>query len=183
MFTGKILDVRRRIMSAILPGAIVLALSGTAHASPLLYTFNYGALDNYAPDSISFSIDDFATDAGDTLTYVSGDINGCAPATISLLDLNAFGTTVFDATQCGDGVGPSVDGLFFRPDVMPPLTTGVFASSATAGRNFAIDGGNFYRYTNGSLTIQDLPQSAPEPATLALLGLGLTALGVRRRRS
>jgi hypothetical protein len=45
-----------------------------------------------------------------------------------LLDsFNAFATVpIFDTTTCGDDLGPDVDGLFFRPDIMPPLSVGVF---------------------------------------------------------
>ena len=53
-----------------------------------------------------------------------------------------------------------------RPDIMPPLTAGVFPSTETAGRQFDINGESAYRYTSGSLTIQQVP----EPATVGLFG-------------
>jgi PEP-CTERM motif len=67
---------------------------------------------------------------------------------------------------------------------MPPLTLGVFSSTETAGRLFAVQDGAFYRYTSGSLTIQETTTAVPEPATLGLFGMGLAALrGIRRRSS
>ena len=85
---------------------------------------------------------------------MSGDINGCAPATLLLDSFNAFATVpIFDTTTCGDDLGPDVDGLFFRPDIMPPLSVGVFSTADAAGRLFAVEFGSFYRYTSGTLTI------------------------------
>ena len=151
----------------------------------LVYTFNYDALGNYTATSISFSSASFARNAGDVLTYISGDINGCAPTSIAVDGLNAFATPVFGNGSCGDGTGPDVDGLFFRPDIMPPLTVGTFVSLALAGRQFASQGGgNFYQYVGGSLTIRDAG-TVPEPGSLALTGLclALAASGAWRRNS
>ena len=167
---------------------IAAAVSAIAFSAPanaaLLYTFNYDALDNLSAASITFSSAGFADSVGDVLTYVSGSINGCAPGSISVDGLNAFATPVFANGSCGDGLGPLVDGLFFRPDLMPPLTTGVFVSTATAGRQFEIDGGNFYRYVGGSLTIRD-DGTVPEPGSLALTGIALAAVAAvaRKRKS
>ena len=138
----------------------------------LVYNFNYDALGNYAAASISFSSVGFAQNTGDVLAYLSGDINGCAPASIFVDSLGAFATPVFANGSCGDGIGPDVDGLFFRPDLMPPLTTGTFVSTRTAGRQFQSQSGNFYQYVGGSLTIRDAG-TVPEPGSLALAGLGL----------
>lgn len=166
--------------------AVVSAFAFCAPAKAgLLYTFNFDALDNYAAASITFASSSFAQNVGDILTYVSGSINGCAPGTISVDGLNAFATPVFGNGSCGDGLGPDVDGLFFRPDVMPPLTLGVFLSAATAGRQFELSNGNFYRYTSGSLTIRD-DGAVPEPGTLALAGLAIAVIAstaARRRVS
>src|SRR4051812_42730721 len=98
--------------------AALLAGPMAANAS-LLYTFTYDPLEGYGAASISFTTDSFATVPGDTLTYLSGDINGCAPATLAFDSFVAFATPVFGTGSCGDGNGPSVDGLFFRPDTMP----------------------------------------------------------------
>lgn len=163
--------------------AAVLAFAAwcTPSQASLLYIFNYDALNSYAAASITFSAPTFATNVGDVLTYVSGNINGCAPASIEIVPFIAFGTPVFANGSCGDGLGPDVDGLFFRPDTMPPLTTGTFISTSTAGRQFEFAGGNFYSYVGGSLTIRDTGV-VPEPSTLLLIGLGL-ALAARRLRN
>jgi hypothetical protein len=154
-----------------------------AHAS-LIYTFNYDALGNYAAASISFSSASFAQNTGDVLTYLSGTINGCAPASIAVDSLNAFATPVFGVGSCGDGSGPDVDGLFFRPDVMPPLTLGTFVSTGAAGRQFDAGGGRMsYAYAGGSLTIRDAGNSIPEPVSLSLVGLALALAAGARARS
>ncbi len=134
---------------------------------------------NYSPASISFTIGDFALNGGDILSYESGDINGCAPASISLSG-TAFATLpLFDMTNCGDGTGTLVDGLFFKADIGLPSTTGVFASD-TAGRAFDNGGGSIYYYTTGTLTIDQI--SVPEPSILALFAAGFFGIGIARRK-
>ena len=150
----------------------------------LVYTFNYDALGNYSAASISFSSTSFAQNVGDVLTYTSGDINGCAPTSIALQDSNTFATPVFGNGSCGDGTGPNVDGLYFRPDSMPLLTTGTFSTLTLAGRQFELPGSaSNYQYVGGSLTIRD-DGTVPEPGTLALTGLclALVASGAWRRK-
>ena len=171
--------VQDRACSITLTGLILFGMAGGAQAAPLLYIFEYDPFEGYAAASITFSSPDFADSNGDTLTYVSGQINGCAPASLTLV-ANAFATPIADPTHCGDATGPNVDGLFFQPDIMPPLTAGVFPSTQTAGRQFDINSESSYRYGSGSLTIQQVP----EPATVGLFGVGLAALsGIRRRTS
>ena len=175
-------------MKAKLLGLLAAALlsgSATANAN-LLYTFSYDASAGNAAASISFTSPSFATAEGDTLTYVSGDINGCSPATLSLIDFSplVFATPIFGLTSCGDGTGPAVDGLFFRPDVIIPLTTGSFVSTDGAGRMFIVGAdplSAYYDYVGGLLTIREVG-SVSEPGTLALLGLGLAGLAALRRR-
>lgn len=171
----------------LIAATFIAALCSASHAS-LLYTFDYDRLDfdgnSYSAASITFSRSTFAASVGDVLTYVSGDINGCAPASIAFLVFNAFGTPVFAKGSCGDGTGPDVDGLFFRPDLMPPLTTGTFVSSDGAGRQFELVGGatpTLYQYVGGSLTIRDTG-TVPEPGSLALAGLGLAMAAGRSWR-
>jgi hypothetical protein len=163
--------------------SLSVALACPMADAALIYTFNYDAMGNYAAASISFSSASFAQNTGDVLTYLSGDINGCAPTSIAVDGLNAFATPVFGVGSCGDGTGPDVDGLFFRPDVMPPLTVGTFMSTDTAGRQFDTGGGsNYYAYGGGSLTIRDAGNNIPEPLSLSLAGLALAlAAGVRAR--
>ncbi|MFG6433392.1 PEP-CTERM sorting domain-containing protein [Roseateles sp. LYH14W] len=160
-----------------------LVLTSPFAAASLIYTFSYDAVGNYAAASINFSSAGFAQNTGDVLTYVSGDINGCSPTSIAVDSLNAFATPVFGLGSCGDGTGVDVDGLFFRPDVMPPMSLGTFFSTQTAGRQFESGGGsNFYVYSSGLLTIRDAGD-VPEPTSWALAGLALAlAAGTRAQR-
>src|SRR5215217_3320453 len=156
-----------RMNKQVLAMAAMALLAGPMAANAtLIYTFNYDSImfneRNYSAASLSYTTESFLTTVGDSMTYVSGNINGCAPATLALDSLMAFATPVFANGSCGDGTGSQVDGLFFLPDTMPPLTTGTFISTSTAGRQFETGGGgNTYRYTSGSLTIYEI--SVPVP--------------------
>lgn len=167
----------RRLCAA----ALAFASFCTSAQASLVYTFNYDALDTYSAASIQFTSASFAQNVGDVLTYLSGNINGCAPASIALDPLNAFATPVFAFGSCGDGIGPDVDGLFFRPDLMPPLTLGTFVSTQAAGRQFEYSNGNGYAYVGGSLTISEAG-AMPEPGSLALYGISLAVAALLARR-
>jgi PEP-CTERM motif len=165
------------------PPILTLCVAATClpASASLVYTFDYDALGSYAAASISFASTGFAQSFGDVLTYVSGDINGCAPASIAVND-NGFATPVLVTGSCGDGIGPEVDGLYFQPDLMPPLSLGTFISSDFAGRQFEFAGGSLYRYVGGSLTIRDAG-TVPEPTSWALAGIALLmAVATRTRR-
>jgi hypothetical protein len=183
---SKITDMRSQIF--ILLAAIALAsFASSAHAT-LLYTLNFDPLNEFCAASISYTTEDFAFDYGDTLYYHSGDVNGCAPTEIwvePFRNLRGFSQIPFiDTTKCGDGIGPGVDGFFFRVDDFPnPLTTGTFVSTNTAGRVFAgltpsgAEGLVSWEYAGGTLIISEISSPIATPATAALFGIALSALG------
>ena len=172
-------------------GLCAAAFCLSANASSYLYTFQYGPLTlnggllTFDAASISFTIDHIGG-VGDSLTWVSGDINGCAPSAMSIhadSNRNWFSAFPDEVGHCNNAANPGVDGLLFYADT---FVTGadLYAVNEGAGRVFSNANSETAFYANGSLTVREIEGGeVPEPATLALSSLALVlAAGCTRRR-
>ena len=184
-----------------LPFRIVtlLALSIAARSAPAqnLVTngsFETGDFTGYSlssPDNLTMVESTFASDGGDAVEM--GDLQGDGGCVLS----QAIATTpgkayTFSFDFAGDGDAPSGFSAAFGTKVLfavtnPPFdndyVTHTFAVTATAPITTltftGYDDANYLYLDNIVVT----PQAAPEPATLAALGLGSFALLGRRKRA
>ena len=181
-----------RSLASMATGLCAAAFCVSASASTYLYTFQYapltlnGGLVQFEAASISFTSDHIAV-AGDSLTWLSGDINGCAPSSLNVAESalrNSFSVFPNDANHCNNTVNPGFNGLLFYTEAFV-TAPGFYDAPDEAARVSYSNGITTAFYTDGSLTVSEIEGggTVPEPATLALVSLALVAAaGCTRRR-
>ena len=151
----------------------------TFHYDPITVRTNTGTIRTYAADEFAFTVPTFITN-DQTIQTPGGELNG-----FQFSSLRAYFTTspfpsppsfVFDAFSGAGPVDEVTALLFYLSD--PPNLTGLYTTSL-AGRGISNpNGGVGYVYTNGTLSITQIP----EPASAALMVLGIGVFCCLRRR-
>lgn len=180
----------RNIFTAFFAGLALLTLPHLAHAIPTTATLDASGISWVISGSVSFDTDDL----GDSPLPVTSSSfvfdfgSGAVSLTPDVIDSSAFGIeivflTVFTSSP-NDRILLATDPLLeewsvflTQPDITIPLFTAVCNDPATTCSASNAVAGPFPLITDPPFT------SAPEPGTLALMGVGLLGIvGYRRRR-
>jgi hypothetical protein len=137
----------------------------------LIWTFDNSASNGSGPITLDFPAG-FGAGAA-----IQPDALGAFEAKLELFHGN---TSLGFVTENSDAAG---DPLFIGAvDTAPEVTSAVF-SLVSVGSNPNNESNNLGDFTIDTLFLQDAVSNSPEPASMLLLGGGLTAFGLMRRRS
>ena len=168
-------------------GLLFMLTASQAHAIPITFNFTQGGYTGGASVFGSFTGDDLDMNgqinsfAGETLAYTM-TFTGNAIVGSFTHTFSDFGGLVYDIGTpfLGDGSTLAIEGVASGPTFGPP---GPFTYESGLGPQGMLGGivmDNTTGATDSSAQLVVVSQ-IPEPTTFALMGLGLAALGLRRK--
>jgi hypothetical protein len=182
LLTGKQL---RNLLAAIC--ALVVS-AGSAWAVPVVWTFSGGTFSDGGTISGSFIYD---ADLGANGTFSSVNVTttmgtNFIGATYDLIDTSFVGPILFSLLTQGSGNLTGVHDLTFA--VPPGMTDAGGALGLTGGSDSVVEGTCLNSVCNvvadartvTAGTIDGVAESAPEPASMLLAGIGAAAIALRR---
>lgn len=202
----------RRFTFALLVLGVVCLAPADAQADPILITSGSHTVMSPDRNFVSFAGDNFSYSAQGSWAPRNGCFHGCRPGsavytghgpyTINLATVNYMGVSYRSGIAPLISIAHSISysGTFITADpnnliqTVPFDLTGWITVSDMSGKLFTVDitGSGvatfeFFLDFSGFPTLRRVvyefqPQATPEPATLALFGAGLAALGARARR-
>ena len=130
-------------------------------------TFVYHVTNSADGLSVTFDLPTFENPANNITTFVSGTLAG--------LPLTAFGISG-NSSECADAHVAAVPGPCW-------VGNNTSVSSKIEFTSPSFTGPGTFTLGSTTVTITDVPTTAPEPSSLALVPLGLVALLLMRKRA
>jgi hypothetical protein len=170
----------RAAFDAATTGAVTEGYSAPANS--------YTDISNTTYNGIGYSIDTFMIDPGYSPTLYQWNTGAVllidSPATLTFAPATAFGADFGTILAQANAITVTINGVatVFTTSLRPELTFYGWTSTDPITSVQITTGADYIVMDNVTRSLKVPPVNVPEPASLALLGLGLLGLALHRRR-